>query len=548
MIIYVGCWPILAWLAGELIPNIGKGDLKRVTQVIVLALIVFLVQKCAQFLQDISLAEPALRVSQQLRQDVFISLQAVDLGSLEKLSSGDLTYRLTEDADRVGEVIYKSIQDTTPSLLQLIAVFSYMTVLDWKLSISTLILAPLVTLLVSTFGAKVMITAEKSQKQVSSLAGLIGEVIQGLPLVRAFAAEKWINNRFNEEIDLHRKARFKTLRLLALQHPVVGFIEASGILSILAIGAARIQSGELTSQGFSSYIAALLMLIDPISHLTTNFNELKQGQASLRRLLRIGSEPKEMQDSPNPQHLGRISGNITIQNLSFSYDGINETLSKLNIQINKGQVTALVGPSGAGKSTIFSLLLRFVRPQKGNILVDGIDISNVKSSELRTQLALVPQRVTVFSGTISDAIRFGRDFDDQNVIRAAQIANAHEFIKNLPRGYETILEERGTNISGGQLQRIAIARAVLGDPSVLLLDEATSALDAEAEACVQLALRQAMEGRTVLVIAHRLSTVQEADQIIVIDKGLISDVGTHDQLIKKEGRYKDLCSRQLIRQ
>ncbi len=547
MSIYVICWPLLAWLAGELIPSIGDGDFLKVSRVIILALFVFLVQKIAQFIQDTILAGPALFISQELRSDVFRKLQRVELTRLEKLSSGDIAYRLTEDADRVGEVIYKTIQDTTPCLLQLVAVFAYMLYLDWRLSIATLLLAPIVTLLVSNFGAKVMHAAEISQRQVSDLAGLLGEAIQSLSLVRAFAAEEWMQKRFNKEINLHRKARFRTLRLLAFQHPVVGFIEASGILGILAIGAARIQSGGLDSQGFSSFIAALLMLIDPISHLTTNFNEFKQGQASLRRLRELEKEPCEQIDIPNATVIKKGTGQILIKDLSFSYVAEKEVLKEIDIKIMPGQVVALVGPSGAGKSTLFSLLLRFIKPQKGNIYFDGHDLYKIRVQDLRKQIALVPQRVTVLSGTILEAIKFGRNATKKEVEKAALIANAHDFISELPDGYETKLEERGTNVSGGQLQRIAIARAVLGNPSVLLLDEATSSLDAEAESAVQLALSQAMQNRTVLVIAHRLSTVQEADQIIVLERGSVAQQGNHDELISKGGRYKELCSRQLIR-
>ncbi len=548
MLTYVACWPILAWLAGELIPSIGKGDLIRVIQVIIQALIIFLVQKIAQFGQDTLLAEPALRVSQNLRRKLFIYLQRIELDALEKLSSGDLTYRLTEDADRVGEIIYKTIQDTTPCILQLIAVFGYMVILDWKLSMATLILSPIVAGLVSMFGSKVMIAAERSQKQVSELAGLLGEAIQGLPLVRAFAAEEWLQNRFDLEVDLHRQARYKTMKLLALQHPVVGFIEVTGILAVLVIGASRIQTGDLNSQGFSSYVAALLMLIDPISHLTTNFNELQQGQASLKRLNALKEQPMEAEDSSDALVVEKPKGEIVIEDLQFYYHPKKTIINNLNIRIEAGKTFALVGPSGAGKSTIFSLLLRFKAPQKGQITFDGHNISKIKSNNLRKLIALVPQQVTVFSGSIAEAIRFGRGASDSEVIYASKLANAHEFIINMEDGYETQLEERGTNLSGGQLQRIAIARAVLGNPTVLLLDEATSALDAEAEEAVQLGLRQAMRDRTVIVIAHRLATVQEVDQIAVLENGQICDQGRHDELMRRKGRYRELCERQLIRQ
>ena len=547
MLVFVGCWPLLAWLAGQLIPAIGAGDFSRVLQVISLALAVFMLQKVAQFGQDTLLAGPALRVSQELRRGLFARLQRLDFGVLEKLSAGDLTYRLTEDADRVGEVIYGTIQDTTPSALQLVVVFGYMVWLDWKLSVGTLLLAPLVAVLVSLFGAKVMGAAEKSQKQVSELAALLGEAIAGLPLVRAFAAEPWLQQRFETEIDLHRRARYRTQQLLALQYPVVGFLEAAGILAVLLMGAARIQSGDLTGQGFSSYVAALLMLIDPISHLTTNFNEFQQGQASLKRLRQIEREAVEPPDRPHAQALGPVAGELALEQVNFGYDAGQPVLRQLSLQVKPGQVVALVGPSGAGKSTLFSLLLRFNTAQSGRVLLDGRDLADLRASELRKAIALVPQQSAVFSGTVAEAIAFGRPASLEQIQAAARLANADGFIEALPDGYQARVEERGSNFSGGQLQRLAIARAVLGDPAVLLLDEATSALDAESEQAVQRGLDQAMAGRTVLVIAHRLSTVQEADSIVVLEHGQIVDQGNHDLLISRPGRYRDLCERQLIR-
>jgi ATP-binding cassette, subfamily B, bacterial len=546
MLLYVACWPLLAWLAGRLIPAIGAGDFPLVLRTIAAALGLFLVQKAAQFGQDTLLAGPALRVSQELRRGLFARLQRLDFGALEKLSAGDLTYRLTEDADRVGEVIYKTIQDTTPSALQLVVVLGYMVWLDGPLALATLLLAPVVVLLVSSFGARVMAAAERSQKQVSELAGLLGEAIGGLPLVRAFAAEPWLQQRFDTEIDLHRRARYRTLKLLALQHPVVGFLEAAGILTVLLIGAARIQAGGLNSQGFSSYVAALLMLIDPISHLTTNFNEFQQGQASLKRLREIEAEPVEIPDRPTAQPLGAVRGALVLEQVRFGYNAAQPVLHDLNLTIAPGQVVALVGPSGAGKSTLFSLLLRFNTAQQGRVLLDGHDLADLRARDLRRAVALVPQQSSVFSGTVAEAIAFGRPADDDAIRQAASLANAAGFIEALPEGYASRIEERGSNFSGGQLQRLAIARAVLGNPAVLLLDEATSALDAEAEEAVQRGLEQAMAGRTVLVIAHRLATVQGADRILVLDGGRIVEQGSHNALMAQGGRYRELCERQFI--
>ncbi len=547
MLVFVSSQLVLMRLMGRLLPDVGSGDLQRILPVIGLVLLVFAIQKIAQFGQDSLLAGPALQVSQSLRRDLFQRLQKVQLGALEKMSSGDLTYRLTEDADRVSEVIYKTLHDSIPSALQLVAVLGYMLWLDWKLTLAILLLAPFVAWLISLFGARVMIATERSQKKVSELAGLLGEAIEGLPLVRAFAAEPWLERRFEAEIDQHRQARYNTYRLVALQHPVVGIIEVLGFATVLVLAAIRISSGDLAVPDLITYLTGLVLLIDPIAHVTANYNEFQQGQSSLRRLREIEKEPSEPADPVPSIALGRLRGDLKFDQVEFAYTEGQPVLQDFNLNIKAGQVVALVGPSGAGKTTLFSLLLRFNRVNQGQLLFDDKDLSQVSARDLRQQVALVPQRSSVFSGTIAEAIRFGRQATQDQLQQAAKLANAHDFIIRLPDGYNTRLQERGTNVSGGQLQRIAIARAVLGNPAVMLLDEATSALDAEAEAAVQLGLKQAMLGRTVIVIAHRLATVQEADLIVVLEHGRISQQGSHDALMSQGGRYRDLCERQFIR-
>ena len=547
MFIYVICWPILAWLSGKLIPAIGQGNTKQVLIVILQALIIFIIQKTAQYLQDSLLAKPALALSQDLRTTLFRKLQKTNILFIEKLSSGDIAYRLTEDVDRVGEVIYKSIQDTTPSIFQLLAVFGYMIFIDWNLSLATIILAPLIALLVSDFGGKVLKASEQSQDKISSLAGLLSEAVQGLPMVKAFAVEAWLQDDFDKQVKLHKEAKYKMLRLVALQHPIVGLIEIIGILGILTIGTYRIQTGGMSNEEFGSYFTALIMLIDPISHITTNYNELKQGQASLRRLNEITNKPIEISSSDRGITPDRIDGKLLFKDVFFSYNDDKEVIKKINLDIDNGKITALVGPSGAGKSTIFSLILKFIEPSNGSIFIDNYNLNKVNTNYLRRLIGIVPQKTFIFSGTISEAIRFGRPTTKANIVNAARIANAHDFIEELPDGYETFIEERGSNLSGGQLQRISIARALLGDPTILLLDEATSALDAESEESVQKGLQQAMHNRTVLVIAHRLSTIQKADKIAVIEKGEVLEVGSHKELINRQGRYKDFCDKQFIK-
>ncbi|WP_237071844.1 MULTISPECIES: ABC transporter ATP-binding protein [unclassified Prochlorococcus] len=546
MLIYVACWPLLAYLAGNLIPAIGSGDLSKVSSIIIKSLFVFLVQKTAQFGQDVFIAKPSLEISEVMRGNLFRRIQKIKMNFVENISAGDITYRLTEDADRVSEVIYKTAQDTIPCTLQLLAVIIYMFYLDWSLTVSTFVLAPLIILSVNTFGRRVLLASEKSQESTSNLAGLIGESINGMSTIRAFAAENWIEKRFYKRLSTNKKAKYKTLKLLAFQHPVVGFVEAFGILAILGLGAARINLGLLTSEEFSSFFAAILMLIDPISHVSTNFNDYKQAEASIKRLKSINQEPVE-DEKENLQKISNFEGKIVFKKVNFAYKKDNQVLKNINLEIKRGEVTAFVGASGAGKSTMLALILKFITPNNGDIFIDDENLKILNTKDIRKNIALVQQQPFLFSGTIIDVIRMGRDFTKEEVIESARKANAHNFIQKLPEKYETEITERGSNFSGGQIQRIAIARAILGNPSILLLDEATSALDAESESEVQKGLNRAMKNRTVIVIAHRLATTQEANKIVVFDKGEIIEVGKHIDLINKPGIYKELCEKQLIK-
>ncbi|WP_245157436.1 ABC transporter ATP-binding protein [Prochlorococcus marinus] len=546
MVIYVACWPLLAYLAGNLIPAIGSGDLSKVSSIIVKSLLVFLIQKTAQFGQDVFIAKPSLEISEVMRGNLFSKIQKIEMNSVEKISAGDITYRLTEDVDRVSEVIYKTAQDTIPCTLQLLAVIIYMFYLDWSLTLSTFLLAPLIIFSVNSFGRKVLLASESSQESTSNLASLIGESINGMSTIRSFAAENWIENRFYKRLSDNKKAKYKTLKLLAFQHPVVGFVEAFGILAILGLGAARINLGLLTSEEFSSFFAAILMLIDPISHVSTNFNDYKQTEASIKRLKKINLEPIE-DDKDNLKRISNIEGKISFKKVNFGYEKDNQVLKDIDLEINKGEVTALVGASGAGKSTMMALILKFIRPNNGDIFIDDKNLRLLNTKDIRKNIALVQQQPFLFSGKIIDVIRMGRSYTKEAIIESAKLSNAHNFIQDLPDKYETKITERSSNFSGGQIQRIAIARAILGNPSILLLDEATSALDAESEAEVQEGLNRAMKNRTVIVIAHRLATTQEADKIVVFDKGKIIEVGKHIDLLNNEGIYKELCEKQLIK-
>jgi len=535
---FVLSMPVLAHLAGVLAPMVGSGDVQAITRTSGLVMVFFVVRGLLQYGQDTLMADVALRMTFDLRCRVYQHLQQLDVAFFERSRTGDLSYRLTEDVDRVGELVHKLFHQFLPSVLQLLAVLGYMVFLNWTLTLATVIVAPLMTLLIGWFGRKLLLLSQRSQAKVADIAALLTEVLAGMRLVRAMAAEEYELQRFAQAAEQNRRARLGAERLKAVQFPVVGFLEAMSVLFLFWLGSVQIHHGWLTAGEFVAFAAAVALLFDPITITTSNYNEYKQGQASLERLWELLALVPQVQESPTAQPLGVVTGKVAYQGVTFYYQPGRPVLRDIDLLIQPGETVALVGPSGAGKSTLVQLLPRFYDPQAGTVRIDGVDIRTVTLKSLRRQIGIVPQETVLFSGTIAQNIAFGQtDWDLAAVEAAARVANAHGFITALPQGYHTWVGERGVNLSGGQRQRIAIARAVLQNPKILILDEATSALDAESEQLVQEALERLLQGRTVLIIAHRLSTVRRAHRIVVIEQGHITEMGTHEELLRSGGRY-----------
>ncbi|MBX2862579.1 MAG: ABC transporter ATP-binding protein/permease [Leptolyngbyaceae cyanobacterium MAG.088] len=544
-LIFTIYWPLLAKLGGLAISTLVQGQVTAFAKVAALTLIGLLIQKAAQYGQDSLMAKAAFRVAHQLRTRVYGHLQTLSLTYFEHSKTGDLAYRLTEDVDRIGEVVYKLFHDFVPSALQLVVVFGYMLYLNWQLTATALILIPLLAVLSGWFGEKMLMAARRSQDKVADLSSQIAEVFSGIRLVQAFAAEKHEMDRFSQASANNRDARYSVAWLQAVQFPVVGFLYAGMIVILLLVGTWQISLGNLAREGFGTYAINALLLIDPINHVIQNFNEFKQGEASVDRVLELLQHQPIVQDLPDAKPLSTISGQVDYRHVSFAYETGQSVLQDVSLSASPGQTIALVGLSGAGKTTLVNLLPRFYDVATGEILIDGVNIQTVTLQSLRSQIGIVPQENVLFSGTIAENIAFGqKDFNLTEVETAAQVANAHGFISQFSQGYHTWVGERGVNLSGGQRQRIAIARAVLFDPKILILDEATSALDAESEALVQEALERLMQGRTVFIIAHRLSTVRGCDLILVMEKGQIIESGTHTELVQQSGRYASFYAKQ----
>ncbi|ACB50976.1 ATP-binding protein of ABC transporter [Crocosphaera subtropica ATCC 51142] len=535
----------LPYLAGRVSLYIGQGNLQQVAYWLGLGTLAFLVRGIFQYGQNIFMIDASLEMVLNVRKKVYAHLHQLGLDYFETAKTGDLTYRLTEDIDKVGEIVDKLSHQFVSNVLQLIVIPAYMFYLNWQLTIASLILAPLMATLVSMFGERLLILSRRSQNQISNLSSLLTEIFSGIRVVQGFAAQDYEVKRFAQEAKHNRQARYRAEKLKATQYPVVGFLEAVSIMSLFFIGGWQISQGNLQSQEFVSYLAAVALLLHPIDLMTSNYNEFKQAEASVDRIFELMDETPTVIEKANSFILPEVTGKVEYCDVSFAYKSGKPVLRNLSLLAQPGQIIALVGSSGAGKTTLVNLLPRFYDPQDGQILIDGIDIRDVTLKSLRRQIGIVPQETTLFSGTIAQNIAYGQEeLDYQAIEKAAKIANAHSFITQFSQGYQTWVGERGVNLSGGQKQRIAIARAVLLNPRIMILDEATSALDSESETLVQEALERVMENRTVFVIAHRLSTVRSADCILVLEKGQVVESGTHDELLAKQGRYAKFYKQQ----
>lgn len=542
---YVLSTVILPYMAGQVSLYIGQGNVSQIAYWLGLAAGIFLIRSVFQYWENTIMIRASLDVALDLRQTVYAHLHHLGLDYYEQAKTGDLSYRLTEDIDRISEVMHKMSQQFISCLLQLIAIPLYMLYLNWQLTLAGLVMAPLMAWLIGGFGGRLLALSRKSQNQISNLSALLTEVFSNMRLVQAFAAQTYELQRFNQAAMHNRNARYRTEQLKALQYPVVGFLEALSIMLLFFLGGWQISQGNLTPQTFVSFLAAIALLLHPIDLVTQHYNEFKQTEASVERVCDLMAIPPSLTELPGARPLPAVTGKVEYRQVSFAYTPGQPVLQKLDLLVQPGDVVALVGASGAGKTTLVNLLLRFFDPDQGQVLIDGIDIRTVTLDSLRRQIGIVPQDITLFSGDIAHNIAYGEINPDIDRIKAAAtIANAHDFIAQFSQGYHTWVGERGVNLSGGQRQRVAIARALYFDPQILILDEATSALDSESEALVQEALDRAMENRTVFIIAHRLSTVRQASRIIFLENGTILESGTHGELLSQGQRYAQFYTQQ----
>jgi len=500
----------------------------------VLVILIFFFKGLCNYGQSILMSSIGLRIITDLRNKLYEQIQNQSLSFFTEHPTGVLMSRITNDVLSVqtasAEAITSLIRDTV-TLIALTAVIFYT---DWKLALISIIVFPLTIYPIAFFGKKMRKVTKSYQTTMGNLNSLLQETISGTRIVKAFGMEKYESDRFAAENEKLFKYNMKAVSVNAMSSPLMDFLGGLGIAAVIFYGGYNVIKGYSTPGTFFSFIAALLMLYEPIKRLTNVNNTINQGIAGAERIFSIIDQVPAIQDKPDAMDLPPIRKGIEIQNVTFCYEE-KPVLKNINLSIRAGEVVAFVGMSGGGKTSLVNLIPRFYDVTEGRILIDGHDIRDVTLKSLRQQIAMVTQQTILFNDSVKNNIAYGNiKRSEDEIINAAKAANAHHFIMRLPQGYESNIGELGTKLSGGEKQRISIARALLKNAPILILDEATSSLDTEAEIEVQEALDNLMRGRTTLVIAHRLSTIRNADRIIVLAHGEIVEEGTHETLLKKE--------------
>ncbi len=532
-------------LVSKLSTAVGEKNFYKINILILITLAVFFMKGIFQFGQGYLSSFIGQRVVTDLRMQIFKHLQDLSLDFYSKWKTGELMSRTINDIANIQIAIVSISTEIIPQFLTLFGVLGYLFYLNWRLTILALIISPFFVFAIDKFGKQMREVGRKSQKKIADISSILQETITGARIVKLFSMEKHEINKFNAEAEKSFGWAMKEAQIDSTQKPIMGFLQVIAVVVVIWFGCFEVIANRLTPSDLIAFFAGAFLLIDPIIVISKINTTVQKSLASAERIFEIIDISPSINDSKNAIEIDKIEGNVEFINVDFSYDKKHKVLSNINLKVNKGETIALVGPSGAGKTTFVNLIPRFYDIDNGKIKIDGIDIKDIKVLSLRKHIGMVPQDIMLFSGTIKDNIRYGKiEATDEEIIEAAKTANAHDFIISLPKQYDTEVGERGLLLSGGQKQRIAIARALLKNPAILILDEATSSLDTESERLIQDAIQKLIKGRTTFVIAHRLSTVQNATKIIVLKNGTIIEEGNHNELIEKNGIYKKLFEMQ----
>jgi subfamily B ATP-binding cassette protein MsbA len=519
------------------------------TLLLVCSLIVFFVflANTMRYLERLIASRVKVNVVKNLRIDLFDSVTRLHIGYFSDQRKGDLISRFTNDVSEVENTVlnlFRAIREP----VMLIVFITTLFVISVKLTFITMVILPITGAIIASIIKQLKVKATLSQEAMGRIVSILDETFSGMRVIKAFNARKFISDKLEAEAAYHRKVNYSISRRNELASPLSEFLGITIVAAVLFYGGLSVISGtgDLTPASFFTFLTVYANMIQPAKNLSNGFTALQKGAISAGRIFEVIDTPPAIRSKPDAIVLDSFKDSIEFKNMTFAYDK-EPVLRNVNLRIQKGKTIALVGPSGGGKSTLADMIPRFYDPSSGTVMLDGIPLPDYELESLRRQVGVVTQESILFNDTIFNNIAFGMpNVNEADVIHAAKVANAHEFIEQTELGYQTMIGERGSKLSGGQRQRISIARAVLKNPPILILDEATSALDSESEKLVQDALTKLMQNRTSVVIAHRLSTIQHADEIVVLQQGQVLERGTHLELLHQDGLYKKLIQIQKL--
>ena len=543
MVILAACTAAMAWLLKPVMDEALSGsnpDLIYLMPILVIAL--YLVKGVAYYGQAYLMGYIGQRVIFDLRNLLYKRLTAQSLAFFAHRKTGELLARLSYDVTLVQAAVSTAVTAMMRDAITIAFLIGVIFYQDWFLAMLAMLVFPAVVYPIARFGKKMRRATLDGQASMGELTSLLEETVGGIRVVKAFGMEEYEQGRFSKFTSDFLHHQLRIFRVHALSFPVMELLAGFGIAGILLYGGMQVAAGKTTAGTLVSFLAAAIMLYEPVKRLSRANNDIQQGLAAAERLFEVLDEPVLVQDSEQAGEMPAFSDAIRFDQAGLQYPGSDRpVLRDVSFSVKRGEVVALVGRSGAGKTSLVNLVPRFIDASEGRVLIDGLDVRDVTQQSLRNQIALVTQEIILFNDTVLNNIAYGHEeIDRQRVESIARAANAHEFIAKLPQGYDTLIGERGTILSGGQRQRLSLARALLKDAPILILDEATSALDTESERLVQQAIDRLMQGRTVIVIAHRLSTIRHADRIVVLDAGQVVQMGRHDELLCQGGLYAEL--------
>lgn len=542
IIIAAGANLYLPWIIKDMIDKVlAEKDMQMLNVISIGIVVTFFIRGIFYYGQSYLVSFVGQRVIIDVRDVLFKKFQRLPLSYFDRHQTGEIMSYITNDVAALQNALVDRLIELVTESSIFVGSLVMMVLLDWKLSLLTLITVPLVGQAMKIFGRKLKSSGTVIQERLADITATMQESIAAVRVVKSFGREDFEIERFHRQNELNFRAEMKNNQLMSLLTPTVEFLAALAVTVIVWFGGYEVVNGVITAGALVAFLTYAVNLANPVKRISRVYGAIQKAMAGADRVFAIMDLPETIANHPDAKELLPVKGEVVFDDVTFAYKEGANALSHVSLAASPGQMVAFVGPSGAGKSTIANLIPRFYDVSSGAIRIDGYDVRAVTMESLRRQIGIVPQETMLFSTTVRENIRYGRlDATEEEIVQAAKDANAHDFIMALPEGYDTKIGERGLNLSGGQRQRIAIARAILKDPRILILDEATSALDTESEKIVQAALDRLMVGRTSFVIAHRLSTVFNADQIYVIDGGRIHEHGTHEELLAAGGIYSNL--------